>query len=183
MKKTILILIVAIIGFQLQAQETKTKKEIRAEKKAKEIAERDALRIEQEKWVQEKTYVLEAQQVFSKTGMVFQLNSSTNFVYINKDQAALQLSFDGLVGWNGVGGITIKGKITKYEIQIEEKNKPILVRMTIQGSSGFQDVTIWISNNGSGEAQITDLRGNILRFTGDIVPLDQSRIFMGTESF
>ena len=183
MKKTIIILLVVITGIQLQAQETKTKKEIRAEKKAQETAKRDALRVEQENWVQEKTYVLEAQQVFSKAGEVFQLNSSTSFVYLNNENAALQLSFDGLMGWNGVGGITVKGKITKYEYQLDNKNKPIFVRMTIQGPSGFQDVTIWISNNGSGEAQITDLKGNRIRFTGDIVPLEQSRIFMGIESF
>lgn len=183
MKKTIFILSLALLGIQIQAQETKTKKEIRAEKKAQELQAHQDTRIIQEKWTNDKTYVLEALQVYNKQGETFHLNSSTNFVYINGDKAVLQLAFDGLVGWNGIGGITVKGRITKYEVNLENKNKPIYIRMSIQGSTGFQDITLWISTSGSGEAQITDMQGNRIRFTGNIVSLEESTVFIGMESF
>lgn len=183
MKKTTFILLLVLLGVQIQAQETKTKKQIRAEKKAQELQAQQDTRVIQEKWAKDKTYVLEALQVFSKQGETFHLNSSTNFVYINGDQAILQLSFDGLIGWNGIGGITVKGRITKYEVQLENKNKPIYIRLNIQGSTGFQDITLWISNSGSGEAQITDMQGNRIRFTGNIVSLEETSVFVGMETF
>lgn len=183
MKKTIAILILLVFCFQVEAQENKTKKEIRAEKKAQQKAEQDSLRIIQEQWVKDTTFVLEAQRVSNKIGEVFQLNSTINFVHVNKDKATIQLGFDQLVGWNGVGGITITGRITRYEIDHEKKDKPIFIRMSIQGSAGMQDLTIWISNNGNGEATIVDMRGNRIRFSGDIVSVEDTRVFKGNELY
>lgn len=183
MKKIIFILFIAIIGLHVQGQETKTKKEIRAEKKAQQLKVHEATRVIQEKWASDKTFVLEALQVFGKKGDSFHLSPNINFVYVNGDQAIIQLSFDGLIGWNGVGGITIKGRITKYEVDKENPNKPIYIKMSIQGATGFQEITLWISSSGSGEAQITDIKGNRIRFTGDIVSLENSKVFIGMESF
>jgi len=181
MKKILMIFISALMIMNLQAQEAKTKQERRAEKKAKDIARRDSLRVVQEMWVQNKTYVLEAQQVYNKMGEMFQLSPSTNFVYVDGDEAIVQLSFNGLSGWNGVGGITIKGKISKYSYESDNKNKPIFIRMTIQGNSGFHDISMWISNSGSGEASIVDIKGNRIKFTGETVALNRSAIYIGTE--
>lgn len=183
MKKIISILIILSFCFQLNAQETKSRKEIKAERKAQEKAEQEAHRVVQEQWVQDTAFVLEAQRVSNKTGEVFQLNSTINFVYVNKNKATIQLGFNQLVGWNGVGGITISGKITKYEIDIEKKDKPIFIRMSIQGSAGMQDLSIWISSNGNGEATIVDMRGNRIRFSGDIVSVADARTFKGMELY
>jgi len=183
MKKIITILIILFFCFQVNAQETKSRKEINAEKKAQEKAEQDAHRLIQEQWVQDTVFVLEAQRVNNKIGEVFQLNSTINFVYVNKGKATIQLGFDQLIGWNGVGGITISGRITKYQIDKENKSKPIFIRMSIQSSTGMKDITIWISSNGNGEAQVVDMRGNRIQFSGDIVSIDETRTFKGTELY
>ena len=183
MKNTCIIILIAIFGISAQAQEGKTKQELRAEKKQKEAANRDAYRVVQEKWADDKTFVLEAQQVFNKIGDLFPLSPSTNFVYLDGEKAIIQLSFNGLVGWNGVGGITIKGKIIKYKVDYSNKNKPIYILMTIQGNEGFHDITMWISTSGQGEAQVVDSRGNRLRFTGGIVSLEDTSVFIGSERF
>ncbi len=183
MKKAIAIVFILSICFQLSAQETKSRKEIRAEKKAQEKIQQDARRIVQEQWVKDTTFVLEAQRVSNKLGEVFQLNSTTNFVYVDNGKATIQLGFDHLVGWNGVGGITITGRITKYEFDNEKKNKPIFIRMSIQGSVGMQDITFWISSTGNGEAQVVDMRGNRIQFSGDIVSVKESSVFKGMELF
>lgn len=184
MKKTLIFLIALLIGVGLNAQEEqKTRKEKREERKQQELAQQEANRALQLTWVENKTFVLEASQVFGKNGSLFQLTPSTNFVYVNGDQAIVQLSFNGLVGWNGVGGITIKGTINNFEYEAENKNKPIYIKMSIQGSEGFQDVTMWISSNGNGEAQVTDIRGNRIRFTGNVVNLEDSKVFIGNTRF
>jgi len=184
MKKTLIILIAILISIGINAQEEqKSRKEKREERKQQELVQQEANRAMQESWVENKTFVLEASQVFGKKGTLYQLTPSTNFVYINGDQAIVQLSFNGISGWNGVGGITIKGKIIKYEYSAEEKNKPIYIQLSIQGSEGFQDVTLWISSNGNGEAQVTDIRGNRIRFTGNVLSLEDSGVFIGNTRF
>jgi len=66
MKKGIILLLLLVFSIHINAQETKSRKEIRAEKKAKELAERDARRLIQEQWVKDTTFVLEAQRVSNK---------------------------------------------------------------------------------------------------------------------
>ena len=61
--------------------------------------------------VEQKQFVLEANTLFDKSGMSFQLNSNINFVGFDGKNATIQLAFDQLVGWNGVGGITLDGTI------------------------------------------------------------------------
>ncbi len=171
-------------GLNLTAQEEqKCKKELRAKHKQQKQLQRDTLRAIQEGWANNKTFVIEATQVFGKKGQMLQLTPSSNFVYVNGDQAILQLSFNGLVGWNGIGGITVKEKINNYKNDSENNNKPICIQMSIQASEGFKDVSIWIYSSGSGEAQITDVKSNRIRFTGDIVRLEESRVFIGNTRF
>ena len=181
--KIIIISIFLFLTTALQAQNTLSKKEKKVAKQALEKAQGDSIRAIQETWVENKTFVLEAQQVYNKTGEVFHLNASTNFVYFNLDKGVIQLSFNGLLGWNGIGGITVKGNITKYEYRKDKKDKPIYIQATILGSEGIQDIVIWISNNGKGEAQVTGMKGNRIRFTGNIVSLEKSGVFIGSERF
>lgn len=183
MKKITVLILILTVCFNLNAQEVKTKKELRVERKLQETEERDDRRVIQEQWANDQTFVLEAQRVSTKVGESYDLSSATNFVYVNGDKASIQLAFDHLVGWNGLAGITVSGRITKYEFDSENKNKPILIKMSIQGSSGFQDISLWISSSGRGEAQITDIKGNRLQFTGDIVSIEDSRVFVGNERF
>jgi len=183
MKNTIIIILISLFGLSLNAQENKTKRELRAEKKQKATVKRDSLRLVQEEWAEKQTFVLEAQQVYNKMGEMFSLTSSINFVYINGEKAIIQLGFNGIVGWNGVGGITIKGRISKYTVEKDNKNIPIYISLTIQGSEGFNDIKIWISTSGRGEAQVMDNRGNRIKFIGDIVSLEDTRVYIGTERF
>ena len=182
--KTISIIFFSLFfTLSLLAQDGMTRKEKRAARKALAIKESDSLRKVQEEWVKQKTFVLQASQVYNRIGDVFQITPSVNFVYFNIEDAVVQLSFDGLVGWNGIGGITVKGKIIKYKFDDTNKSKPIYIQATIQGSEGFQDIVVWVSSNGNGEAQVTDIRGNRIKFTGQIISLKEANIFTGTTRF
>ena len=102
---------------------------------------------------------------------------------MNKGKATIQLGFDHLIGWNGVGGITITGRITKFQFDIDKKNKPIYIKMSIQGAAGMQDITLWISSNGAGDAQVVDIRGNRIKFSGDIYSVQESSVYKGMDLF
>lgn len=180
MKNRVFILFLSLLSISLSAQETKSRKELKAEKKAKKHAEKEAFRKTQEELVTNRTFVLEADKVYLQSGKVFQINPSINFIYVKGEQAMVQLSSDSQLGLNGVGGITIKGGITKFTAKTENKKKPIHIVLNIEILNGFQKVDIWIYDNGNGEASYTDMYGNYFRFTGNIFSTDESKIYVGT---
>ena len=131
MKKLMFTLFLMLLGIIVFAQEEemeqveKTKKEMRAEKKADKKAERKAADAEallkSNSLLVSKQWVLEATRVYGKSGRSFNLDPNINFVSIQEKDGVVQLSFSGLVGWNGIGGITIEGNVTRYEVK--EPNK------------------------------------------------------------
>ena len=85
----------------------KSKKELRAEKKAAKKVERQAANAEalmkSNALLAGKQWVLEATRVYGKSGRSFNLDPNINFVSIQEKDGVVQLSFSGLVGWNGIG--------------------------------------------------------------------------------
>ena len=113
MRAISIVIIMVLLGGSAIAQ---TKEEKKAAKKAKKEA-----KLEQDKantamlmsLVESKKFVLEANTLFDRTGVSYVLNSSLNFIGFDGVNSTIQLAFDQLIGWNGVGGVTIDGKITK----------------------------------------------------------------------
>lgn len=46
----------------------------------------------------------------------YPVSPTTNFVMVEGDKLTLQLGFTGRIGANGLGGITIEGNISSYDI-------------------------------------------------------------------
>jgi len=131
MKKLILTLVIFLLGTITYAQEEameqaeKSKKELRAKKKATKKVERQAADAEalvkSNALLASKQWVLEATRVYNKSGRSFNLDPNINFVSIQEKDGVVQLSFTGLVGWNGIGGITLEGNVTRYEFKEPRK--------------------------------------------------------------
>lgn len=163
------------------AQEKKlSRKEKKELKKQQQIAQKDAIL----NLIHSKKWVIEAHTVFDRYSQSYQLNPSINFVGVKDNEGALQLGFDGLIGWNGVGGITIDGNITKYEVK-EGKNKsaPSLV-LRFQGR-GIGSATIHVSINTSGQAsaRVSGDFGDRITFSGMMKSLEKSSVYKGQSLF
>ena len=188
-------LILMLLGITVYAQEEameeaeKSKKELRAEKKAAKKVERQAANEEalmkSNALLAGKQWVLEATRVYGKSGRSFNLDPNINFVSIQEKEGVVQLSFSGLVGWNGIGGITLEGNVTKYEVKEPKKegtgasvnafmmSAPRSVEIDIRISSGnFADATIR-SNTTSGR----------IRFTGQLIHPSESSVYKGQRRF
>ena len=120
MKAISLVLIMIILGgssFAQTKEDNKAAKKAKKEAKALQDKENTAALIS---LVESKKFVLEANTLFDRTGMSYILNSSLNFVGFDGVNSTIQLGFDQLIGWNGVGGVTIDGQITKMEIKTKK---------------------------------------------------------------
>ena len=131
-----------------------------------------------------KQWVIEAHTVFDRYNQSYQINPTINFVGVKDEEGALQLGFDGLIGWNGVGGVTVYGKITKYEIKEgkEKSNPSINMRFQGRGSSSAT-ISVTVNSSGLATAKVNGDFGERITFTGMIKPLEESTVYKGQSLF
>ena len=86
-------------------------------------------------------------------------------------------------GSNGVGGITLEGKISRYDLSTN-KDKSLFLRCSAMTTLvGNSDLFVDIYPNGRTSVKITDNWGNRYSFDGYIVPYQKSRVFKGMTMF
>ena len=130
------------------------------------------------------TWVIEAHTVFDRYNQSYQLNPTINFVGIKGEEGALQLGFDGLIGWNGVGGLTIDGKITKYEIKEGKENSSPTVNLRFQGRGvGSAIINITVNSSGQATARVNGDFGDRITFSGMIKSIEESSVYKGQSLF
>ncbi len=188
MKKLIFILLCSTMVLSLSGQEeqsmsTKEQKRLAKEKRqAEKKAEEERLREITKLMLDYQRFVLEADYISNKSGQRTPVSSNLNFMIIDSTDATLQLGSPWGVGINGVGGVTVEGNVTKYEVIARESKRGIsyTVTMFIMTSLGTYDITMWVSQSGRADATV---RGNVsgqLTYSGQMVPLSLSRVYKGS---
>lgn len=131
--------------------------------------------------VKDTTFTLEADKVVFKYGQIAYVNSNTNFVSVNKNNAVVQVAFNVPVsGPNGIGGVTVQGTVSGYKITTDKKGMTT-VTMNVMGLG--ISAQIWITMyKGTHEASV-DILPNFnsqrLTLNGVILPLEKSNIYQG----
>ena len=103
--------------------------------------------------IKDTTFTLEADKVVFPYGQIAYVNSNTNFVSVNKDDAVVQVAFNvPFSGPNGIGGVTVQGSVSGYKIQTDKKGTT-QVSMSVTGIG--ISAQIWITMyKGSHEASV-----------------------------
>ncbi len=129
--------------------------------------------------VEDGYFVLQATQVRGSYGSYeMGLNNNTNFMLMQGDKGIFQVAFNNMdSGANGLGGITLHGRISNKNVKTDKKGNTI-VTYTMIGRSMNTSVTITIFN-GSDQA-VADVfpnlgRGNI-SLRGRLVPYRNDNI-------
>ena len=182
MKKYLFVVCVFLFyGVAIAQEAKKLSKSERKEQKQKEAEEQKKIILE---LLRNKTWVIEAHTVLDRYNNSFQLNPSINFVGVKGDEGAIQLGFNGLIGWNGVGGITIDGKVTKYELnEGKEKQGPTL-NIRFQGRGlGSANISVSVNASGQATARVSGDFGDRITFSGMFVSLENSTVYKGQSLF
>lgn len=171
-----------IIGSPAFSQETEklSKKERKELKKKQRIEQKRALL----ELLHSKQWVIEAHTVFDRYNQSYQINPSINFVGIKGEEGAMQLGFDGLIGWNGVGGVTIDGSVTLYEVKEGKDNQNPSASIRFQGRGvGSASINISLTSSGQATAKVSGDFGDRITFSGMIKPLEDSMVYKGQSLF
>lgn len=190
MKKTkvgwIVFLLISSVGLA-HAQNTLKEKDNRKAQKIEERMQREAeaKRIfdKSVQLIEEKNLVLEATTVRGKYGNTVNVGPN-NFIMIDDDDFVLQTSYTGGVGFNGLGGITAKGKVTSYQISLNEKGNMVTVLAQVSTASiGQGTLTIQVGISGNASATFVNNWGGRIQFNGPMESLEESRVYEGMRKF
>lgn len=126
-----------------------------------------------------KTFVLEAERVDFKRGAFQYVNSTTNFVSVDGDNATIQLALNGPApGVNGIGGITVEGKATDIKKTVDKKGN-VTYNMHVMGI-GVSATVYFRMTNGTNDCTATvtpDFNGAMISFTGSVYPTSESNVY------
>ncbi len=125
MKKVIGIVCIALLTLPAYTQELSKKEQRKLAKEMKKEQEAKALEessLVVSAMITQATFVLEANQLRNKQGESLMVTTALNFVAADSTTGVLQIGDDAGIGPNGVGGVTVEGRLADYKYTKNEKN-------------------------------------------------------------
>jgi hypothetical protein len=167
----------------LFSQDQKTVKETKKEASQRKKEERK-VKIENQykltdSLLEGKIFVLEAHFLKVNSGERFSVPATLNFVSVDSLSAVIQVGSFQRVGYNGVGGFTVQGRIYNWKFEKNDKGKNFYLTMTIQGNIDIYDVSMSIDYAGYADATLNGINSGKLTFEGNLVSKEASVIFKG----
>lgn len=129
--------------------------------------------------LENKNFVLETNWLQDRYGFRVPVVSMINFVSVDSTKAIIQIGSNSRIGPNGVGGVTARGDITKWELNENEKNKTFTLRINVMTPIGIYDLFFDIGASGQSTALLTGLSSGRLTFDGNLVPHSKASVYVG----
>ncbi len=187
--KTLLTLLLAFVfvfvAFSQEETQQLSKKEIKKlqkeQKKAEKAAEEERMAEVTSFMVHQQQFVLEADYLSDKYGQRVPVTPTINFILVDSVAGTVQFGSAEAIGYNGVGGVTVDGRVTKYEYSvIGKKEDSYSIRLILMSSIGTYDITLMVNSQGYADATIRGNWSGQLNYHGKLVPLTLSRVYKGT---
>lgn len=128
--------------------------------------------------LQDKNWVLMANTLYGPRGAAVPVSDNTNFIQFKDNMVYVQLAFNGYVGQNGLGGITVQGSPSQISTQTDKYGN-VTYSFYVNGTALTAQIIINLSNgNNYAQATVYPMMSNRnLTFSGTLVPTSQSGIF------
>ena len=171
---------------QAQTLSKKEKRQVEKMRRKKEkTRQREAAHAYYLQLLQKKYFVFQADYLTDTRGNSFILNPTINFMSVVGDSIVLQFGFDNVIGWNGVGGITVRGLLYHYKLQQGKKGSGINLRTDVQlfGPGLPPHLNLYVSDDGSAQLTIYPGVGDQITLFGTIVSPDDANVFKGMPLF
>ena len=135
--------------------------------------------------IRNKDFVLQVDNVTFRSGNTVFVNSSTNFISVKGNRAVVQISPSNFAaGPNGVGGVTVDGSISGYQITTDRKGR-VNLTYNVSGIGISAQVEVYIVP-GSTYAQATiypNFNSNTLWLSGTVVPYNNASVIEGSSLY
>jgi hypothetical protein len=132
------------------------------------------------------TFVLKADRIRGRGGYLMNVDPTINFVAVEGKDAYVQVAPSSGYGFNGMGGVTLRGKVTSLNIEQGKKHGSYNIVLNTIGHAG--NITILMNVNKTGEmafATVSTNWGNRIELDGYLVPWTGTgtKIHKGRETY
>ncbi|HYW94496.1 MAG TPA: DUF4251 domain-containing protein [Bacteroidales bacterium] len=142
------------------------------------------LKFEQTKQMLEgRDFVLEADYLANKFGERMPVTSSLNFISVKDSTSVLQIGRNTGIGYNGVGGVTTEGTISRYKLNTDQKKKNFFLSFSVMSPLGSFDINMSVGADGYARATLTGITGGQLTYTGYLVTTENSSVYKGYNTY
>jgi len=177
------LLISMFLSFGLTAQDQKkdgeTKKEA-SQRKKEEKKERIEKQFKlTDSLLSGKRFVLEAHFLKNNKGERINVMSTLNFISIDSLMGVIQVGSPQRVGYNGVGGVTVQGRIINWKLEKDVNRKSFFLALTIQGNVDIYDISMTTDYEGYTNATLNGINTGRLTFEGNVVSKQETSTFKG----
>lgn len=132
------------------------------------------------KALQERNFVMSADQLVFKHGETAFVTSATNFVSLTGDDAVVQIAPFNSGGPNSVGGITVEGKASSVKVD-RDKRGTLLFSMNVSGLGISAMVTISLPEGSNRASLLVEsmYRSGRITLNGRLLPYDRRSVVQG----
>ncbi len=160
-------------------------------RKLKKEQEKEDKRIEREKLaeltkriIEKRQFVIQSDYLSDRYGVRVPVSSTINFVMVDSADATMQVGSSYSPGYNGVGGITVDGSITDFNVRtVGRREDAFNITMMVHSAAGTYDISMMVSPDGNANVNIRSNWPGQLNYHGKLVPLSAARIYKGQSSF
>ena len=168
-----------LVSFNSNCQDIKlTRQEKKDAKRVVQYANFQVL----DSMLERKSFVLEAYFLENQYGNRIPVSSILNFIKLDSNDVVLQTGSNQNMGYNGVGGATAEGSLTKLKLEKNLKNLSFTLSFTVVTNIGIYDIYMTINSDGNARATISGLTPGKLVYDGRIESLNNTGIYKGYNS-
>lgn len=183
-KTLIMVAALAVMALpQMSADElTKEEKKIEKERQKRIEEVKDSIDgLHAVRAVTERHFVLQANQLLFSRGGAVSAVPTTNFVMVDGDDGVVQVSPRVGGGPNGVGGITVEGRVSGYKVKTDKKGNSLISFMVSgNGLSTQVDITLYADGNRASGRVTPTFRSGAVTLNGALLPYNASNVAPGT---
>lgn len=188
MKKILSIAMILLLAATAvaQAQVPLTRQEKKAMREEQKKQKEAVLAVNTDQAIRSGRFVLKADQIRVRNGYLIQSDPTINFVAVEGKDAYVQLASPSGMGFNGLGGITLRGKINSIDINRKGKNDFYNILINATGNAGNMTIVMSTSNTGEmATARVSTNWGSRIEFNGRLVPWTGTGkgVYKGRETF
>jgi len=129
-----------------------------------------------------RSFVLEADYLSNRYGDRVIVTPNLNFIKLQDTKGVLQTGSVTGMGFNGVGGVTAAGTISKWELTRNEKNHSVRLKFSLFTNIGHYDINMVVTANLRATATISGLGPGSLTWEGHLNTLSNSRVYKGWDT-
>ncbi|VAW29561.1 hypothetical protein MNBD_BACTEROID07-1800 [hydrothermal vent metagenome] len=137
------------------------------------------------KLLKEKYFVFQADFLIGPRGTSFVLSPNINFMSVDGDNVILQFGFEDAIGWNGVGGITVRGTLSDYQVHPGKKKNNLSMSSNIYliGPGLPPSISLNVSDDGTAQLVVQPAGEPPFIVYGQIVSHKEAAIYIGQSLF